>query len=124
MLFEEQLSEQVIGAAIEVHKHLGPGLMESVYEECLCKELQLRGIPFERQFPIPVTYKTLDVGCAYRANVVVDKKIILELKAVENINSLHKAQLLTYMRLTGMKIGLLLNFNVPALKDGITRLVL
>jgi GxxExxY protein len=124
MLIEEKLSENVIRAAIEVHRALGPGLLESVYEECLAHELDLAKIPFRRQVPLPITYKAVHLDCGYRLDFDVEEKLIVELKAVEKVLPIHKAQLLTYMRLSGRKVGLLLNFNSSTLKDGITRLVL
>ena len=116
------LAGQVIGAAIEVHKTLGPGLLESAYEECLCHELNLRKISFERQKPLPVEYKSVKLDCGYRLDIVVQDEMILELKACDQIRSIHKAQLLTYLKLTGLEYGLLINFNVPVLKNGIVRL--
>ena len=118
-----QLSYQVIGAAMEVHRALGPGLLESAYEECLCKELELRGLPFERQRPLPVTYKGLHLDAGYRIDVLVENRIVLELKAVETLLPIHEAQLLTYLKLGGWQLGLLINFNVEVLKDGIRRRV-
>lgn len=118
-----KLSGQIIGAAIEVHKSLGPGLLESAYEECLCHELQLRKIVYERQKPLPVVYKGVNLDCGYRLDVVAKNAIILELKAVEKIEPIHQAQLLTYLKLSGLKLGLILNFNVPVMKDGIVRIV-
>ena len=117
-----QLTGKVIGAAIEVHKTLGPGLLESAYEECLCHELSLLGIPFERQKEIPLNYKGIWLDCGYRLDILVDNKLILELKACESMQPIYEAQLLTYLKLTSIKIGLLINFNVPILKDGIKRL--
>jgi len=119
-----KLIGQVIGAAIEVHKALGPGLLESAYEECLCRELELelRDIPFERQKELPIEYKGAKLDCGYRLDIVVAGKLILELKACENLQPIHEAQLLTYLKLTGIKYGLLINFNVPVLKDGIRRI--
>jgi len=117
------LTGQVIGAAIEVHKALGPGLLESTYEECLCHELNLRGLAFERQKPLPVVYKGKRLDCGYRLDIVVENAIILELKSCEKIEPIHKAQLLTYLKLSGLKLGLLLNFNVPLMRDGIVRIV-
>ncbi len=114
----------VIGAAIEVHRILGPGLLESVYEECLCRELELRNIPFERQKEVPLKYKGVDNDCGYRLDIVVDRKVLVELKACNSLEPVHEAQLLTYLRLTGIKVGLLINFNVPVLKDGIKRFVI
>ena len=118
-----KLSSKIIGAAIEVHKILGPGLLESAYEECLCKELSLRDISFERQKPLPLEYKGDKLDCGYRLDVMVEKSIILELKACEEIEPIHKAQLLTYLRLSNLSLGLLLNFNVPLMRDGIVRIV-
>ena len=118
-----KLSSKIIGAAIEVHKILGPGLLESAYEECLCKELSLRDISFERQKPLPLEYKGDKLDCGYRLDVMVEKSIILELKACEEIEPIHKAQLLTYLRLSNLSLGLLLNFNVPLMCDGIVRIV-
>ncbi len=123
MRIENQLSGDVIAAAIEVHKSLGPGLLESTYEVCLCRELEIRGISFERQKPLPVTYKGFELDCGYRLDVVVASTLILELKAVDRIESIHEAQMLTYLRLTGLKLGLLINFNMPILRSGIRRLV-
>lgn len=117
------LTEKIIGAAIEVHKMLGPGLLESAYEVCLAHELSLGNISFERQVPVPVTYKSLPVDCGYRLDFLVEKSVIVELKAVEALQPIHQAQLLTYLKLGGWPIGLLINFNVPVLKKGIKRLV-
>ena len=117
-----ELSSKIIGAAIEVHKALGPGLLESTYEECLCHELNLRGLSFERQKPLSVTYKEKKLDCGYRLDVVVENAIILELKSCEKIEPIHKAQLLTYLKLSSLKLGLLLNFNVPVMRDGIVRI--
>jgi GxxExxY protein len=117
------LTGEVIGAAIEVHKHLGPGLLESAYEECLCHELSLRKITYERQKPLPINYKQVKLDISYRLDVVVEGKIILELKSCEKIEDIYKAQLLTYLRLSGLKLGLILNFNVPIMKEGIVRVV-
>ena len=113
----------VIGAAIEVHQALGPGLLESAYEECLCHELKLGGIQFERQVDLPVEYKGTKLDCAYRMDIVADDQLIVELKSCESLKPIHQAQLLTYLKLTGIKVGLLINFNVPILKQGIKRLV-
>ncbi len=118
-----QLSSKIIGAAIEVHKALGPGLLESAYEECLCHELELRGINFERQKPLSIKYKDVRLDCGYRLDILVDNQIVLELKSCEQIEPIHKAQLLTYLRLADLTLGLLLNFNVPVMKDGIVRIV-
>ena len=118
-----KLSSKIIGAAIEVHKALGPGLLESTYEECLCYEFTLRRISYEKQKPLPVVYKDKKLNCGYRIDVVVENAIILELKACEKIEPIHKAQLLTYLKLSGLKLDLLLNFNVPIMRDGIVRIV-
>jgi len=115
------LSGLVIGAAIEVHKVLGPGLLESAYENCLCHELQLRSVIFERQKPLPITYKGVDLDCGYRLDVVVQGMLVLEVKACDRIEPIHQAQLLTYLKLSGLSLGLLLNFNVPVMRDGIVR---
>ena len=117
-----ELTHEVISAAIEVHKQLGPGLLESAYEDCLCHELGLREIPHERQKELPLQYKGVKLDCVYRLDVVVANSLILELKACEKLQRIHEAQLLTYLKLTGMKIGLLINLNVPVLKDGIRRI--
>ena len=124
MLEHEQLTASIIGAAIEVHRELGPGLLESAYEECLCHELHLRGLVFERQLELPVTYKGVKLDCGYRLDVVVESSVLLELKLVEQILPIHQAQLLTYRHLSGKKVGLLINFNVSVLKSGIVRRVL
>ena len=113
----------IIGAAIEVHRHLGPGLLESAYEECLCHELHLRGLEFKRRIDLPVIYKGLSLDCGYRIDLIVQDAVILELKSVEKLLPVHQAQLLTYMRLAGTRVGLLINFNVLLLKDGIKRRV-
>jgi GxxExxY protein len=117
-------TEAIIGAAIEVHRNLGPGLLESAYEECLCHELQLRNLPFRRQVSLPVIYKGIKLECSYRIDLVVNDEVVVELKSVDLLQPIHEAQLLTYMRLGGWKVGLLLNFNVPVLKHGIKRMVL
>ncbi len=113
------ITEQVIGACIEIHRELGPGLLETAYEECLCHELSLRGLPFERQRPLPVRYKGVCLDCGYRLDLVIASKVVVELKAVEQLLPIHEAQLLTYLKLTGLTLGLLINFNVPVLKQGI-----
>ena len=117
------LSEQIIGSAIEVHKALGPGLLESAYESCLCHELKLRDIPFERQVELPVSYKGVKLDAGYRIDLVVNGLIIVELKAVERLEAIHEAQLLTYLRLSNHWLGLLINFNVAQMRFGIKRLV-
>jgi GxxExxY protein len=119
-----QITQTVIGAAIEVHKALGPGLLESAYEACLCREMALRGVPFERQRELPLSYKGTNVDCGYRIDILAANAVVIEVKAVEALEPIHDAQLLTYLRLGGWKVGLLMNFNVPVLKDGIRRLVL
>lgn len=116
-------TEAIIGAAIEVHRHLGPGLLESAYEECLCEELGLRKIPFKRQILLPVIYKSKKLDVGYRIDLLVNDEVIVELKTVEAIQPIHEAQTLTYMRLGGWQVGLILNFNVTVLKNGIKRLV-
>ena len=117
-----RLTGEVISAAIEVHKTLGPGLLESVYEECLCRELQLRKISHERQKELPVEYKGLKLNCGYRLDILVDNRVIVELKACESLQPIHEAQLLTYLKMTDVKVGLLINFNVSLLKEGIKRI--
>ena len=123
-LLHEELTEQIIGAAIEVHRVLGPGLLESVYERALCHELGLRNLTLERQIPVPLHYKGVDLECGFRVDVLVQNRVILELKSVANILPVHEAQLLTYMRLMKKPVGLIMNFNVPVLKHGIVRRVL
>jgi len=114
----------IIGAAIEVHRALGPGLLESAYEGCLCHELHLRGLGFERQVDLPVSYKGVLLACGYKIDLIVEQEVVLELKAVEAILPVHEAQLLTYLKLSGKNVGLLINFNTPVLTRGIKRLVL
>ena len=116
-------TETIIGAAIEVHRHLGPGLLESAYEECLCEELTLRKISFKRQLALPVIYKNKKLDIGYRIDLLVNDEVVVELKTVEAILPIHEAQTLTYMRLSGKQVGLILNFNVTVLKNGIKRLV-
>lgn len=123
MRFDE-LSNQVIGCALEVHRNLGPGLLESTYEQCLAYELKTVGISFKLQHPLPVEYKNIKLDCGYRIDVLIDDSIIVELKSVDKILPIHQAQLLTYMKLSNISIGLLINFNVKYLKDGIKRMVL
>ena len=120
----EDLTRTIIGAAISVHRALGPGLLESSYEECLCHELSVQGIRFERQKPMPIKYKGVFLDCGYRIDIVVDGTVVVELKSVEKVLPIHEAQLLTYMRLGAYGVGLLINFNVPVLKDGVVRRVL
>ena len=116
------LTGAVIGAAIEVHKELGPGLLESIYEECLSKEIELRKIPFKRQVAIPIQYKGSEIESNLRLDMIIDDRLILELKSCEALLPIHEAQLLTYLKLTKIELGLLINFNVRMLKDGIKRL--
>jgi GxxExxY protein len=124
-LLHEELTEKIIGAAIEVHRALGPGLLESAYEECLCREFNLRGLAFQRQVPLPVEYKGVKLDCGYRLDLVVQDTVVLELKCVEHVLPVHEAQLLTHLKLTGKRVGIIINFNVAALvRGGIVRKVL
>lgn len=123
MIYEPELTEKIIGAAVEVHKILGPGLLESVYEECLCYELRKLKLSFERQKQLPVIYKGMRFQCGYKMDVVVCNKVILELKCVDVILPIHEAQLLTYLKLSHTQIGLLLNFKTPFLKQGLKRMI-
>ena len=118
------LSDRVIGMAIQVHRHLGPGLLESAYEQCLCYDLKELGIAYERQVPLPVVYKGVRLECGYRIDLVVERELIIEIKSVERIMAIHEAQMLTYLRLSGHKVGILMNFNSAILKDGLRRFVL
>jgi len=118
-----ELTECVIGACIEIHKAIGPGLLESAYEECLCHELRLANLAFERQRPLPVAYKGVKLDCGYRIDLVVEGTLIVELKTVQELQPIHEAQLLTYLKLSGLAVGLLINFNVPVLRRGIKRIV-
>ena len=120
----DEVSNRVIGCALEVHRNLGPGLLESTYEQCLAHELSRAKMPFRVQVALPVEYKGLHLDCGYRVDVLVDEKLILELKSVDKLLGIHEAQLLTYMKLARVPIGLLMNFNVKRLKDGIRRFVL
>ena len=119
-----EITEAIIGAAMEVHRALGPGLLESTYEMCLCRELSLRAIAFERQKPIPVEYKGVKLDCGYRADLIVDGMVLVEVKATEALLPIHDAQLLTYLNLGGWQVGLIINFNVRLLKQGVRRKVL
>lgn len=121
---DNQLTHKIIGCAIEVHKELGPGLLESTYQQCLAHEFQLQGIPFEAEKELPVIYKTSHLDCGYQVDFLVAGKVILELKSVQEILPIHEAQLLTYMKLAEIRLGLLINFNVKLLKNGIKRFVL
>ncbi len=120
---EDEISNAIIGAAIEVHRVLGPGLLESVYQKCLARELELLGLEFREEVPLPVNYKGMQFEAAFRLDMVVSDKVIVELKAVENILPIHEAQLLSYLRLARCKLGLLINFNVPVLRLGLRRIV-
>ena len=120
---DNELTHEIIGGAIAVHKNLGPGLLESTYEECLCHELSQHGIPFERQKPVPVVYKGVKLDCGYRLDLLVAGRVILELKSVEALAPIHDSIMITYLKLSGHRIGLLMNFNVQTLKEGIKRLV-
>jgi GxxExxY protein len=118
------LTHAVIGAAMEVHRRLGPGLLESAYQHCLCQELSLRQTPYEREVPLPLEYKGIRCECGYRLDLLVANSVVVEIKSVEALTPIHEAQLLTYLRLGGWKVGLLINFNVPILKQGIRRKIL
>ena len=121
---QDPASNKLIGLAIEVHRHLGPGLLESAYEDCLAYEMKQSEMAFQRQVPLPVVYKGMKLDCAYRLDFVVEGYLIIEIKSVERLSPIHEAQLLTYLKLSGLKLGLLLNFNVPLLRDGIKRMVI
>jgi len=116
---ESDLTSQVIGSAIEVHRHLGPGLLESAYESCLCREFAIKGIPFTRQVPLKIQYKGELVDCVYRMDIIVGGALLLELKSMESVLPIHQAQIISYLKLSGLKQGLLINFNVRILKEGI-----
>jgi GxxExxY protein len=118
------LTHEIIGAAIEVHRHLGPGLLESSYRECLCHELLLREVSFRREYVLPLQYKGIRLDCGYRIDLLVGGLVVVELKAVEKLAPVHDAQLLTYLRVGGWNVGLLINFNVAVLKEGIRRRIL
>jgi GxxExxY protein len=121
---EQAITRAIISAAIDVHRVLGPGLLESAYQACLSHELQLHSLRFRQQVELPLVYKDVKLDCGYRIDFIVEEKVVLEPKAIEGILPVHEAQLLTYLRLSGMRTGLLINFNVPVLKDGIRRRVL
>jgi GxxExxY protein len=121
---KDQRTAPIIGAAIDVHRHLGPGLLESAYAQCLCHELHLRGLPFQYQIDLPVSYKGIKLDCGYKIDLIVSNEVIVELKAIERILPVHEAQLLTYLKLSGKPVGLLINFNVSLLTRGIIRRVL
>jgi GxxExxY protein len=120
---ENALTDKIIGAAIEVHRHLGPGLLETAYEECLCYELSQQGVRFQRQVALPVNYKGLKLDCGYKLDLVVEDSVVVELKAIEELLPIHSAQLLTYLKSSGKRVGLLINFNVPILTKGLKRMV-
>lgn len=118
------ITKEIIAAAMEVHSALGPGMLESAYEECLRYELHVRGLNAERQVPIPIIYKEVKLDCGYRLDILVNEKVVVELKVVDSINEVHEAQVLTYLKFSGCKVGLLINFNVKSLKNGIRRFIL
>ena len=120
----DPLTEKIIGFAISIHRDLGPGLLESAYEECLCYEIEQSGLSFRRQSALPIVYKSVRLDCGYRMDIVVENRVIVELKTVERLLPIHEAQMLTYLKLSGIRIGLLLNFNTPVLKDGIRCMLL
>ncbi len=124
MLAHESISQAVIGSAMHVHRALGPGLLESAYQSCLAAEFQHAGLTFAREVPLPISYRGLMLDCGYRLDFVVDDALVVEVKAVEKILPVHEAQLLTYLRLSGKRVALLINFHVPMLKDGVVRRVL
>ena len=117
------LTHEILAAAIEVHRHLGPGLLESAYQVCLCRELRARGIAFDSQVTLPLRYRDVDVDCGYRLDLIIEKAVIVEVKAVNKVLPVHRAQLLTYLKLTNIHLGLLINFNVEMLRQGIYRIV-
>jgi GxxExxY protein len=121
---DNEISHEIIGAVIEVHHLLGPGLLESAYEECLSKELALRKVTVERQKPVPVVYNDVKLECGYRMDLLVEGRVVVELKSVESLAAIHEAIILTYLRLSGHRLGLLINFNVKVLKDGIRRYII
>ncbi len=121
---DNEITHEIIGAAIEVHRLLGPGLLESAYEECLAKELTLRKLTIERQKPVPVVYKDVKLECGYRIDLLVENRIVVELKSIESFAAIHEAIILTYLRLSGRRLGLLINFNVNVLRDGVKRYII
>ena len=121
---DNEITHEIIGAAIEVHKLLGPGLLESAYEACLCREFALRKIGFQKQKPVPLVYKDIKLDCGFRLDLLVEKRIVVELKSVDALAPIHEAIMLTYLRLSGHKLGLLINFNVSILKEGIRRFIM
>jgi GxxExxY protein len=120
---DSELTHAVLGAAIEIHRNPGPGLLEAVYEECLARELSLLNIPYERQKPIPLVYKDLKLECGYRLDLLIAGRVVVEIKSIEALAAIHESVMLTYLRLSGCSLGLLINFHVPVLKDGIRRYV-
>jgi GxxExxY protein len=120
---DSELTHAVLGAAIEIHRNPGPGLLEAVYEECLARELSLLNIPYERQKPIPLVYKDLKLECGYRLDLLIAGRVVVEIKSIEALAPIHESVMLTYLRLSGCSLGLLINFHVPVLKDGIRRYV-
>ncbi len=123
-LHDEELTNEIIAAAIEVHRQLGPGLLESAYEVCLAHELSLRNIPVEKQKPLAVSYKGIKLDCVYRMDLVVDNRVVIELKCVEKVLPVHEAQLLTYLKLANIRVGLILNFHAMRIMDGFRRMIL
>jgi GxxExxY protein len=123
-LLHSSLTGKIIAAAVDVHRELGPGLLESAYHACLCHELALRGMDFRNEVPLPVDYKGIHLDCGYKIDLVIDGKVAVELKSIEKLLPIHQAQLMTYLRLSGLRVGLLINFNVPILRQGILRRVL
>jgi GxxExxY protein len=121
---DNEVTHEIIGAAIEVHLLLGPGLLESAYEECLAKELALRKLVVERQKPVPIVYKDVKLECGYRIDLLVENRVVVELKSIESLAAIHEAIILTYLCLSGRRLGLLINFNVNVLKDGIKRYII
>jgi GxxExxY protein len=121
---DNEITHEIIGAAIEVHKLLGPGLLESAYEACLCHEFAIRKISFQKQKPIPLVYKEIKLDCGFRLDLLVEKRIVVELKSVDALAPIHEAIMLTYLRLSGHKLGLLINFNVSILKEDIRRFIM
>jgi GxxExxY protein len=116
-------SSDILGAAIEVHRRLGPGLLESAYEQCLCHELRFRGVPIQKQVPLPLSYRGNNLDCGYRLDIIAYSSVLIEVKAVDKVLPIHRAQVLTYLKLTGIRLGLLINFNVEVLRSGIYRII-
>ena len=121
---DNEITHEIIGAAIEVHKLLGPGLLESAYEACLCHEFAIRKIGFQKQKPVPLVYKEIKLDCGFRLDLLVEQRVVVELKSVDALGPIHEAIMLTYLRLSGHKLGLLINFNVSILKEGIRRFIM